>query len=52
MEVTVVDRQAPFHLCLLDADYLDPKGAGEGALETLLKQPRLGQVRSSAAPAS
>jgi hypothetical protein len=52
MQVTVVDRQPALDLVGVDADDLDAEGAGEAALEALLKQLRCGQVRSSAAPSS
>jgi hypothetical protein len=52
MQVTFVDDQPALDLVRIDADDLDPEGAGEAALEALLKQLRCGQVRSSAAPSS
>jgi hypothetical protein len=52
MEVTFVDDQPAFHLVLVDADDLDSEGAGEAALQSLLKELRGGQERSSAAPSS
>jgi hypothetical protein len=48
----LVDHQPALDLVRLDADDLDAEGAGEAALEALLKLLRLGQTRSSAAPSS